>query len=179
MAYPTLSGVLINLGGQLGYFWKFTTGGAFLVGLFFALKSIYQFKEYGEMRVMMSANTDIRKPMFYLLIGLVLIYAPFVAKQFLQTMFNVSSPVPYAYNASGNVGQQFKETVNFLGGIVEFIGFIAFIRGWIVIVHSVQQQSQPGSLAKGLMHILGGILAINIFGTFQLLQQTIGWTTGS
>ena len=177
MAFPSFLTIIEHISQQMPVLWKVVTGGVFLTGLFFALKSIYLFKDYGEMRVMMSANTDVRKPLGYLIIGIILMYAPFVAGQVLHSMFDQTyvSPVTYLLGISG---QAFKDTFYVLGNIIEFIGFIAFVRGWIIIANTTQQQSQPGSFAKGLIHIIGGVFAINIWGTFKVLQATIGWKTG-
>lgn len=177
MAFPDLLTIINNISQQMPVLWRVVSGGVFLTGLFFALKSVYLFKEYGEMRVMMSSNTDVRKPLGFLIIGAILMYAPFVAGQILRSLFDQSQVSPITY-LSGISGQAFKETFEVMGNIIEFIGFIAFVRGWIIISHTTQQQSQPGSFAKGLIHIIGGVFAINIWGTFKVLQATIGWKTG-
>lgn len=170
---PNFIDIVHRLQHTMGPLWHLITGGAFLMGLFFALKSIYTFKEYGEMRVMMSSSTDVRKPLGYLLIAIILMYVPFVGGQVTHTIFGSNS---FNYiSGLGISGQDFKDTVNLMGNIIEFIGMIAFIRGWILIVHTVNQQSQPGGFSKGLMHLIAGVLALNIFGTIKVLQATIGW----
>lgn len=178
MAIPSLLTIMTNISQQMPVLWKVITGGVFLTGLFFSLKSIYLFKEYGEMRVMMASHTDVRKPLGYLIIGIILMYAPFVAGQVLYSLFNQNQVSPVSY-LSGISGQGFKKTFEVMGNIIEFIGFIAFVRGWLILAHITQQQGgQPGTFAKGLLHIIGGVFAINIWGTFKILQATIGWKTG-
>ncbi len=178
MAIPDFVTIMNNISDQMPALWRVITSGTFLVGLFFALKSIYLFKEYGETRVMMSSNTDVRKPIGYLLISIVLMYSPFVAGQLLFSIFHENQVSPITY-LSGISGVDFTTTFRVMGNIIELIGFIAFVRGWIIIVHTTQQQSQPGSFSKGLIHIIAGIFAINVWGTYKVLAQTIGWKIGS
>ena len=56
---------------------------------------------------------------------------------------------------------------------VQFIGFIAFIRGWFIIAHSGQPGTQPGSISKGIVPIIGGILAVNFIPLVHIIHNTI------
>ena len=51
---------------------------------------------------------------------------------------------------------------------------IAFIRGWILVVKGAQAGSQPGNSSKGLIYVVGGVMAINITGTIDLINATLG-----
>ena len=57
-------------------------------------------------------------------------------------------------------------------GLVQVMGVIAFIRGWVLLGHAGEQNAQQGMFGKGLTHIIGGILAINIVGTKDLIWNT-------
>ena len=69
----------------------------------------------------------------------------------------------------------FSDTLGLLGNITQFVGYVAFIRGWILLLRIGEQGSQPGAFAKAVTHIVGGLVAINIFGTVAVIQNTIGW----
>ena len=56
---------------------------------------------------------------------------------------------------------------------MQFIGFLAFLRGWFIIAHSGQPGVQPGSISKGIIHIVGGILAINFLPLVNAIHNTI------
>ena len=47
-------------------------------------------------------------------------------------------------------------------GTIQVIGLIAFLRGWLLITKSTGEQPQPGAVSKGFIHVIGGVLAINI-----------------
>ena len=57
--------------------------------------------------------------------------------------------------------------------IIRTIGLISFVRGWILIAKSASQGQPPGGTGKGLIHVFGGILAMNIVGTMQIVNNTI------
>lgn len=174
MATPTAAEIIQRLSNLNPILWKFVSGLCYVMGIFFALRSIYIFKEYGEMRVMMSAQTDVRKPVMYLFIALVFLYAPFVAAQFVHTFFGGSAVTPFSYLSGHISGQDFKKLVSLIGSFVQFVGFIAFVRGWLILSRSVQQSAQPGTMAKGFTHIVAGVLALNIYGTIAAVQKTFG-----
>jgi intracellular multiplication protein IcmC len=56
---------------------------------------------------------------------------------------------------------------------VQVIGVIAFVRGWLIL-KKVVEGSGNVSLAQGLTHILGGVLAINIFQFLLIMDHTFG-----
>jgi intracellular multiplication protein IcmC len=57
--------------------------------------------------------------------------------------------------------------------IIQVIGLIAFVRGWVLIARSASQGQPPGGTGKGFMHVFGGILAINIVGTLEMINNTL------
>jgi intracellular multiplication protein IcmC len=57
--------------------------------------------------------------------------------------------------------------------IIQVIGLIAFVRGWVLVARSASQGQPPGGTGKGLIHVFGGILAINIVGTINMINNTL------
>jgi intracellular multiplication protein IcmC len=59
--------------------------------------------------------------------------------------------------------------------IIQTLGYVAFLRGWMMIAKSAGQGGggQGGSTGKGLVHVFGGILAINIVSTLQIVNNTL------
>ena len=51
-------------------------------------------------------------------------------------------------------------------------GECAFIHGWILIARAASQGQPPGGTGKGLMHVFGGILAMNIVRTLDVIHNT-------
>ncbi|HIG0327929.1 TPA: type IVB secretion system protein IcmC/DotE [Legionella pneumophila] len=171
--------ILANVANQLEPVQRLITGGAYLIGCAFIFKAIYSLKVYGEARTMMSSNTSIKEPVMYLLVGALLIYFPTLVSSVLQTTFGYSSPLSYSGGVSSG-----SDTITALFGsgslvgrplvmIIRVIGLIAFVRGWVLIARSASQGQPPGGTGKGLIHVFGGILAINIVGTIDMINNTL------
>ncbi|STY06972.1 IcmC (DotE) [Legionella pneumophila] len=127
----------------------------------------------------MSSNTSIKEPVMYLMVGALLIYFPSLVSSVLQTTFGYSNPLAYSGGVSSG-----SDTISALFGsgslvgrplvmIIRVIGLIAFVRGWVLIARSASQGQPPGGTGKGLIHVFGGILAINIVGTVDMINNTL------
>jgi hypothetical protein len=72
-----------------------------------------------------------------------------------------------------NASTQFITAVQDAGYFFELVGMIAFVRGWMIIKSATEGTGQT-TLAQGITHILGGVLAMNIFGFLQIMDNTFG-----
>jgi intracellular multiplication protein IcmC len=170
--------ILTNIANTLAPVQSLITGVAYLIGCAFIFKAIYGMKVYGEAKTTMSSNTSLKEPVTYLLIGALLIYFPTGFSVLMQTTFGYQNVLQYAPVNSSNA------TLDTLFGsgsavgkpltmIIQVIGLIAFVRGWVLIARSASQGQPPGGTGKGLMHVFGGILAINIVGTLNMINNTL------
>lgn len=172
------SNVLNNLANSLMPVQKLITGGAYVIGCMFLFKAIYSLKVYGEARTMMSSNTSAKEPIVYLAVGALLIYFPSTFDIMMQTTFGYTNVLQYApVNSSNQVFNTLFGSGSTVGRpltiIIQVIGLIAFVRGWVLIARSASQGQPPGGTGKGLMHVFGGILAINIVGTINIINNTL------
>lgn len=170
--------ILTNIANNMIPVERLVTGTAYLIGIAFAFKAIYSLKVYGEARTMMSSNTSIKEPIIYLVVAAILIYFPTALQVMLNTTFGSSSILQYApvdsqnqaldtlFGTGSAVGQS-------LSIIIQVIGVIAFVRGWVLIARGASHGQPPGGTGKGLMHVFGGILAMNIIGTLEMINNTI------
>ena len=170
--------VLTNIANNLLPVERLITGSAYLIGLAFAFKAIQSLKSFGEQKTMMSSGGSLKEPLTYILIAAILIYFPTAVGIFMKSTFGDSNVLQYAPIDSSN------STIDALFGsgsivgrpltiIIQTIGLVAFVRGWVLIARAAGQGSQPGSSGKGMMHVFGGILAINIVGTLEILNKTL------
>lgn len=170
--------ILNNIANSLAPVEQLITGGAYIIGCAFLFKAIYSLKVYGEARTMMSSNTSIKEPLVFLLVGAMLIYFPTTLNVLMQTSFGYENVLQYAPINSSSAG------LNTLFGsgsavgrpltiLIQVIGLVAFIRGWVLISRSASQGQPPGGTGKGITHVFGGILAINIVGTLDIINNTL------
>jgi hypothetical protein len=55
----------------------------------------------------------------------------------------------------------------------QLVGYIAFIRGWLILKNAADGQSQT-TVAQGLTHIVGGVVAVNIYRFLEAMDATFG-----
>lgn len=170
--------VLNNIANNLAPVERLITGGAYMIGCAFLFKAIYTLKIYGEARTMMSSHTSIKEPIVYLMVGALLIYFPTAISLVMTTSFGYGNVLEYApvngnnpaldtlFGSGSAVGRP-------LSMLIQVIGLIAFVRGWVLVARSASQGQPPGGTGKGLMHVFGGILAINIVGTLTMINRTL------
>lgn len=163
---------LENVANTLDPFSQLVTGAAYLFGLAFFFKAMYHLKVYGEARTMMSVQTSIRTPMTYLLIGAAFLYLPTAIDIMLSTTFGSDNILAYS-EWEGNA-QYGGISMAAVFKIIQFVGLVAFLRGWLLLSQTAGQGAQPQAFGKALTHILGGILAMNVVGTANILSATLG-----
>lgn len=145
---------------------------SYVAGVFFIAWSIMRLKIYGQMTVFMMSQLSIGPTFTYMIVGLALLSFP--------TMLDIMSMTLFGYNYESGVLMYFEETparwshiINPLTALIQLFGFIAFLRGMIMLSKMGGQGSPPGTVGKAATHIVGGIMAINIVGTITIIQDTL------
>jgi intracellular multiplication protein IcmC len=176
--YSGMEDILANIATSLVPIEKLLTGGAYLIGLAFAIKAIMTLKTHGEQRSSMSGTGNIKEAGMYMFVAAMLVYYPTAFETIMNSTFGYQNVLSYA---SLNSGSPWMSSIfgtdsaagNTITMIIQIVGLIAFIRGWVLIARASAQGQAPGSTGKGLMHIFGGILAMNIIGTMQVFYNTL------
>lgn len=164
-----LSQMIVNIADTMPDVMALVTATSYLLGIVMVTKGVYKLREYGELRTMMSSQTSIWPIVITLVAGFALVYFPTSFDIGMETLFAYTSPLTY----TGASDQQTTELVNAMVAIMQVIGAIAVIRGFMILHTSTQQGSQPGSFAKGVTFVIGGIMAINMYGTWEMLENTV------
>lgn len=170
MNIPTLTDMVSRLATQMPALVQMLTALCYVIGLFFMFSAVYSLKQYGDLRTMTSSNTDIRTPMIKLAVGAAFIYFPSFISTGLETLFATSSPL--AYSASGSDTEE--QIIGAVVKIMQVVGVISVMRG-LFFLSKAGTQGQPGMMGKGVSHVVAGILAINIYGTWQVLENSLGF----
>ena len=166
--------VLSNIAASMGPVQKLLSGAAYLIGLAFAFKAIYALKltaESGKMGMGGGGSGGLKEPIVYLVVAVMLIYLPTGFDVLMNSTFGTNNIVSYQaaddiFGLSGAAGSS-------LTLIIRTIGLISFVRGWVLIAKSASHGQPPGGTGKGLIHVFGGILAMNIVGTMQIVNNTL------
>jgi hypothetical protein len=114
-----------------------------------------------------------------LIVGTILVVVGQSLDVMLSSIFGVggiadSSVVTYAIASNfGPNTQQFQMAVYAALTFFQLIGMIAFIRGFLILKSAVEGSGQA-TIAQGLTHIIGGVLAINIYYFLVVMDTTFG-----
>jgi len=161
---------------------------SYVSGIFMIVRSLIMFKSFGQHANMMGQRGETLPPLVLLFVGAALIYLPgtlgasfttFFANGGMQTdsvavtVSETSSMIAYA-QSQGN--PNINTAMDVLLGYTKLIGLIAFVRGWHIIAHIGGQGAQPGNATKGLVHIIGGVLAMNVLEFINVLASTMGYS---
>lgn len=172
VTFPSLSQMLDNINTQLPYLWRLVTGFAYVAGFFFIFRGVYHLKQYGDPHSQTSGGKDLRPGIVSLIIGAALVYIPTAMDTGLISIFGTSSLM--AYPTGNTIDPSFTELGQVIVAIIQFVGVVAFIRGLMQFHRLGSGQAQQGTFAKGLTHIIGGTLALNVVGTANVLASTLG-----
>jgi intracellular multiplication protein IcmC len=188
-----ITDILVNLEKVLDPALVLLLAISFIVGIFFILKGLLELKAFAMPLTQASRPGELSGPILHIFVGTVLVYIPTTTNVLSSTFFG---SVPSMFNPSGGgsveqLGQasnsimgyasvalesQWATLIDTVVYYMQFIGFIAFIRGWIIVAHS-HHGGEQNSLTKGIIHIVGGILAINFLPLVQAVTNTIGGTS--
>ena len=147
---------------------RLTTAFAYVLGTLFVISGLSDLKTIGHSSSMQQ-QTSMSGPLMKILMGVMLIYLPSTRDSLMLTFWQTDSIVEY----TGGGGQfaQMKEGIVLL---IRTLGYIALVRGLVVLSRVGYQGSQPGTVGKGFLYIIGGVLAINIVATIEIVQNSLG-----
>lgn len=162
--------MIINIAKTMPSVLAMFSAAAYIIGFALVMKGIYKLKEYGEMRTTMSSQTNIWGAIITLAMGSLLIFFVSSYQIGLSTLFGNEWQNTLSYSNSSGGNDQLIQSVVL---ITQVVGVIAFIRGILLLNSAGGHGAQPGSIGKGLTFIVGGLLAINVYGTWQVLVNTL------
>jgi|GEM_PF-772598 intracellular multiplication protein IcmC len=161
--------MITNLVSQLPNIMSLITAIAYVTGMYFVFHGVMLLKQYGEMRTQMSGQHHLKGPVIFIIVGAMMLYLPSSVQVGLSTFW--TEPNPYGYLQDQDQWAQFFKNI-FM--VVQLFGVIAFIRGLILLTHLGGHGGQQGTFGKGMTHIIGGILCINIYQFVQVVMVTFG-----
>jgi intracellular multiplication protein IcmC len=165
---------------------------SYVAGIIMIFRAITMFKKFGMMMTHHSQPGEFSGPLTYIMVGAALIYLPTSTDLFLSSLFGTvesifgsSGAANFAamgrgadllgYASGSSFEAQWADFANTLILFVQFIGFLSFIKGWFILAKAGQPGGahQGGGLGKAFTHLVGGVIAINLPGVINILQNTI------
>ena len=166
--------ILANIAASLLPVQNLITGGASLMGMGLAMKALTSLKQHASTASSSGSSSSIKEPLMYLIVAAMLIYFPTGVEVLMNTTFGYSTVLSYSDTSAMGL---------WLGGdtqlgsaltiIIQTVGLYAFVKGWVLVARSAATGQPPGGTGKGLTHVFGGILAVNIVGTLEMINNTL------
>lgn len=170
-----LDGLMINLVYNIKSPMVFMLSAlSILIGIFMVIRGLVKGSTFGQ-----NAKSSVPSIVANIVIGTVLYTVGTSLDSIMATVFGdsgvwnssvVTSAIAYDF---GGDTQPFQQAVYAALTFFQLVGFIAFIRGWIIIRDAVEGNGQK-TVAQGLTHIIGGVLAVNIYRFLDVMDTTFG-----
>lgn len=162
---------------------------SFVMGVFFIVKGLMMLRSFSIPLTQATKPGELSGPLVYIFVGAVLLYIPTSTDVLTQTLFGKETGIfegsggleqmgsasdqLMGYGVSTSVESHWATMIDTIVLYMQFIGFLAFMRGWLLIAHAGQPGVQPGTISRGMVHIVGGILAINFLPLANIVINTL------
>ncbi len=167
---------------------------SYVCGIYMIFHGLSEMRKLGGYSMQQSSSQEsLSAPLLHIVVGAVLIWLPTSTDTFMNTLFATSSSIfggggglssinyqnlgvgasLLGYLPGDSVGQQWASIANTLVLYIQFLGLLSFIKGWFLISKSAGAGAQPGNFARGLTHIIGGIIAVNFVGAVTIISNTV------
>ncbi len=162
---------------------------SYAAGVHFIFSGIMMMKKMGNFATQQSQPGDLSGPFIKILVGSALIYLPSSTDTMTNAIFESgislfggggpnysnlgSGSSLLGYMGSDSLSQQWIAIANTLVLYIQFLGLLSFIKGWFIISSTAEHSAQPGTVSKGVTHIIGGIVAMNFVTATNVIYNTI------
>lgn len=170
-----LQNVVRNISIQIDPIKNFLMVLSYVIGVGMCVVAIMKLKKYGTKTAFMHVEMTLLGPFLQFFVGVGLFYLPTFITSLNQTVWQDVS------NVDISLGYETESSANYIApilGIIQIIGIIAFLRGWVQISRATNAGNQPGVVSKALTFIIGGLLAINIQLVICTFNQTLLGSSG-
>ena len=150
---------------------EFMLGLFYLTGIAFIFTGVNKLKKLGHRTAFMNVDSGVTGPLIMLVLGSLLIFFPSFLEVLNASFFGTPEIDELAYSASSDT---LLDKIGPMVVVIQFIGLIAILRGFLILTKVTGQGAQPGTMSKGFIHIIGGVMAVHIVKTVQIMANTFG-----
>jgi len=168
-----------NLSQSFGSIQKLIVAMSYVIGLGMTVKGVMMYRIFANQSMSSAQRGEFAGPLVWIIIGCLLVYFPSTLDSSLSTVFGTSNLGDanelIAYSSISTV-EKWQAISDVIIKYVKLVGLIAFVRGWVILSKMGHSGAQPGSISKGVIHVIGGVLLINIVDTINILATTFGYS---
>lgn len=169
-----LAKILTNLGQDLHKVIKFLVACSYVIGVWFISSAVNELRIYGQARTMMPLQTSFTGPLARLMVGIMMLFFPALIDVSIYSLWGYGVTTASALRFDTTKSSTWDAAMDGLRILIQTLGYISIIRGLIQLSRAGKQGMQPGTFGKGVMHIVGGILAVNIVATVKMFKVSLG-----
>lgn len=148
---------------------------SYVIGFWFITASVNELRIYGQARTMTPLNTSFTGPLARLLCGFVLLFFPGIINISIYSLWGYDSATASMLRFETNGNSQWNAIMDGIRLLTQTFGYISIMRGFISLSRMGKQGGgQPGTFGKGLMHVIGGVMAVNIVATVGVIKSSLG-----
>ena len=153
---------------------EFMLGLFYLTGIAFIFTGVNKLKKLGHRTAFMNVDSGVTGPLIMLVLGALLIFFPSFLTVLNTSLFGKPEIAELAYDQGGDT---LLDKIGPMVVVIQLIGLIAILRGFLILTKVTGQGAQPGTISKGFIHIFGGVMAVNIVDTITIMVKTFGYET--
>ena len=150
---------------------EFMLGLFYLTGIAFIFTWVNKLKKLGHRTAFMNVDSGVTGPLLMLVLGAMLIFFPSFLEILNTSLFGKPEIDELAYSGPTNT---LLDRIGPMVVVIQLIGLIAILRGFLILTKVTGQGAQPGTISKGFIHIIGGVMAVHIVKTIQIMVNTFG-----
>jgi intracellular multiplication protein IcmC len=174
----SLDVALANLASAFSSIQQLLVAISYVSGIYFVYRGIGMYRIFANQTMGSAQRGEFAGPLVFIVVGAILIYLPSTVDTSMQSLYGsseVAGATDFLAYSSVAKDERWAQLTDVLMKYMKLIGLIAFIRGWFILSKMGNSGSQPGSMGKGVTHIIGGVLLMNIVETMNILAQTFGF----
>jgi len=165
--------LLNQLHKQIPQLVQFIVALSYVSGICMFAIALMKLKAFGHHH----GNASFSQPLTYLAVGVGLVFFPSTVNMMTVTFMGPGGgDVAYSY-ATPSISAGYSTVLPSVLGIIRLAGFIAFLKGCFMLTrdHSQGGHRQGGGVTVAVMCIIGGILAVNVMSTYNIIKVAIGY----
>lgn len=173
MLIPDASQMLVNLSGNIPELMKLATAIMYVLGMYIIIISLAGMRNAPTLQSAGQGQTSMWTLWKHVFVGAALIYFPSLVHVGNASLF--STPLPYAYVT--DTSDPYSSLYNSVFMVIQLVGVIAVGKGVYELGFGQGQKTEnghQGGFQKGLMHMIGGIMCINLPAALHMILSTLG-----
>lgn len=138
-----------------------------IIGLYLVVAAVFKFIKNSQ-----DPREGIKTPLVMAAVGICIFSLTDTVSVVAQTMALGDGPGSIIAPSGNGIDASASAAIEGVITFVRLLGYIAFVRGWLFLVDYGNGKTD-GTMSRGLVHICGGIAAINLNLTIKILANTL------